>query len=255
MASNTVPQVFSGSGPRRRTGERVRRIVRVFWGPRPETVESVAERWRVTLDRCDALLPVPVPGRARSWQQIRPSGPAADLPRDRNSLRDVLVAARSDADWSDVLGVALRIATSGEPGRDIEISGLAGGAPEYLLQSLVVAVTAPDDAAVPEAQLLAMLAQVWEPDFGDVTDDDILDALEDDADFAVGDPCIGRHAYLSPGRAGLLPDGLGANVRPFEGGALVEVDGAVDDVVRVYLRMREVGALEPLPRPMDRATL
>lgn len=232
----------------------MRRIVRVFWGPRPESVESVAERWRTTLDRCDALLPAPEPGRDRSWQQIRPTGPA-DLPRDRNSLRDALVAARADADWSDVIGIALRITTTGEPGWDIEISGLAGGAPEYLLQSLVMTIAAPDNAAIPEAQLLAMLAQVWEPDFGDVTDDDILDALEDDTGFAVGDPCIGRHAYLSPRRAVRLPDGLGANVRPFGGGALVEVEGAVDDVVRVYLRMREAGALEPLPRPMDRATL
>ncbi|MFC4605361.1 hypothetical protein [Rhodococcus kronopolitis] len=233
----------------------MRRLVRVFWGPRPEPVEAVAARWRATLGGFDALLDAPGPGRERSWQQIRPSGPPTDLTGDRDSLRGVLVAARADADWSDVIGDALRVAATGAPGWDVEISGLAGGAPEYLLQSLVATIAAPDDAAVPEAELLAMLVRVWEPDFGDVTDDDILDALEDDADLAVGDPCIGRHAYLSPGRAGRLPEDLGATVRRFGGGALVAVEGDVDEVVRVYRRIREAGALEPLPRPMDRATL
>ncbi|SDD96226.1 hypothetical protein SAMN05444580_10865 [Rhodococcus tukisamuensis] len=113
----------------------MRRTVRVFWGPRPEPVGSVAERWCTTLNGVDELLEATEPGRDRSWRQVRPSGPPTDLPAD---------------------------------------------------------------AVVPEAELLAMLAQVWEPDFGDVTDDDILDALERDAGFAVGDPCIGRHAYLYP---------------------------------------------------------
>ena len=72
---------------------------------------------------------------------------------------------------------------------------MAGGTPPFLLQSLVMGVDAPDDAVVRESELLAMLASVWEPDFGDVTDDDILDAVEDDAGF-VGDPVVGRFGYV-----------------------------------------------------------
>ena len=49
------------------------------------------------------------------------------------------------------------------------------------------------------------------PDFGDVTADDILDPVEDDAGFVVGDPVVGRFGYLCPTRAALIPDSLDAS--------------------------------------------
>ncbi len=30
-----------------------------------------------------------------------------------------------------------------------------------------------------------------------MTDDDVLDALEDEAEYGVGEPCVGRIGYLS----------------------------------------------------------
>ncbi|MFF9345777.1 hypothetical protein [Streptomyces sp. NPDC014734] len=238
----------------------MRRVVRVFWGPRPEPVETLAGRWKRTLDGITGLLPgAASPGEGTgTWRQVRGSGPETELPADEGALLGALRVAQAAEDWSDLTGTALRLERADEPGRRTEISGLAGGAPEFLLQSFVVTLHAPDGVEVPEAELLAVLAREWEPDFGDVSDDDVLDALEDDAGYSVGDPVVGRFGYLSPARAALVPEGLGTAREELPGGGVLlslADPGAGADVVAAYERLRDAGALEPLPRPMDRPVL
>ncbi|KJF24688.1 hypothetical protein C7T36_12685 [Rhodococcus sp. AD45-ID] len=228
-----------------------RRAIRVFWGLRPESVQAVATRWRQTLEQVEFLLPESVDG---SWQQVHSSGPATSVTVDQ--LAQLLENAQAAEDWSDRLGIGLRLVSGSDPDWGLELSGLAGGEPEIILQSMVLAVIAPDTAEVPETELLRMLAAVWEPDFGDVTDDNILDALEDESDYRVGDPVIGRVGYLSAARAGAIPDGLRAEIAALpDGGVLLRIAAAgdVDAVVRAYERLRGAGALDPLPRPLDRA--
>ncbi|MFJ9636050.1 hypothetical protein [Streptomyces sp. NPDC101178] len=232
----------------------MRRVVRGFWGPRPEPAEALAERWRRTLEGLAGL----VPEAAEAWSQIHANGPATALTPEGEALLEAVRAARSAADWSDLTGTGLRLVGTGTPGWEAEVSGVAGGAPEFLLQSIAVVLHAPDDAPVPEEDVLALLARVWEPDFGDVSDDDVLDALEDEAGFSVGDPAVGRAGYLSPARAALVPDGLEAVGQELPGGGLllsVAPPGDTAPVVRVCERLREAGALAPLPRPMDRSVL
>ncbi|WP_335939567.1 hypothetical protein [Streptomyces sp. PTD5-9] len=239
----------------------MRRVVRAFWGPRPEPAEALAGRWKRTLDGIAELLPgaaSPDAAGAGPWRQVHGTGPETELPADEGALLGALRVAQAAEDWSDLTGTALRLHRAGAPGWRTEISGLAGGAPEFLLQSLVVTLHTPDGADVPEAELLAVLARAWEPDFGDVSDDDVLDALEDDAGYSVGDPVVGRAGYLSPGRAALVPDGLGAAREELPGGGVLlrlAEAGASADVVAAYERLRDAGALEPLPRPMDRPVL
>jgi hypothetical protein len=228
-----------------------RRAIRVFWGRRPESVQAVATRWRQTLEQVEFLLPEAVGG---SWQQIHSSGPTTAVTVDQ--LAQVLENAQAAEDWSDRLGIGLRLVSGSGPDWGLELSGFAGGEPEIILQSMVLAVSTPDTAEVPEAELLRMLAAVWEPDFGDVTDDNILDALEDESDYRVGDPVIGRVGYLSAARAGAIPDGLRAGITALPGGGVllqIAAAGDVDAVVRAYERLRGAGALDPLPRPLDRA--
>ncbi|MGW6374801.1 hypothetical protein ACWFRB_01890 [Rhodococcus sp. NPDC055112] len=238
----------------------MRRVVRGFWGPRPESVDAVAARWLTTLDELSVMLPAAGPpcgpGEPWNWRHLHGSGPDTDLPANRDSLLAALRSAQSADDWSDVIGTGLRLVIAGEPRWAVEVSALAGGAPEFLLQSIVIAVDAPAEAEVPETGLLAAIARAWEPDFGDVTDDDVLDALEDSG-FTIGDPVVGRLGYLSAGRAALVPDDVEAGHESSTGGVLMGIaaPGEVDDVVRAYRRLREAGALEPLPRPMDRAAL
>lgn len=232
----------------------MRRVVRGFWGPRPEPAEALAERWLRTLDGLAEL----VPQAAEAWSQVHGNGPATAFTPDGDALLGALRTAQSAADWSDLTGTGLRLVGTGAPGWEAEVSGLAGGAPEFLLQSLAIILHAPDEAVVPEEALLSLVARVWEPDFGDVSDDDVLDALEDDAGYSVGDPVVGRTGYLSPARAVLVPDGLVVVREPLaDGGELLSIAAPGDSagVVRVYQRLREAGALAPLPRPMDRAVL
>lgn len=232
----------------------MRRVVRGFWGPRPESAEALADRWQRTLDGLAEL----VPQAADAWSQVHGNGPATAFTPEGKALLDALRAAQSVADWSDLTGTELRLVGTGMPGWEAEVSGLAGGAPEFLLQSLAIVLHAPDAAVVPEEDVLALLARVWEPDFGDVSDDDVLDALEDEAGYAVGDPVVGRTGYLSPARAALVPDGLEAVRQELPGGGeLLSIAAPGDSaaVVRAYERLRESGALAPLPRPMDRPVL
>ncbi|MFE2292118.1 hypothetical protein [Streptomyces sp. NPDC059452] len=232
----------------------MRRVVRGFWGPRPESAEALAERWRQTLQGLAAL----VPEAADAWSQVHADGPATAITADGEALLGAVRTARSAADWSDLTGTGLRLVGTGTPGWEAEVSGVAGGAPEFLLQSLAVILYAPDNAPVPEEDILTLLARVWEPDFGDVSDDDVLDALEDEAGFSAGDPVVGRTGYLSPARAALVPEDLEAVRQELPGGGeLLSIAAPGDSaaVVRAYERLREAGALAPLPRPMDRALL
>ncbi|CAG7579792.1 MULTISPECIES: hypothetical protein [Rhodococcus] len=234
----------------------MRRVVRAFWGPRREPVETLAGQWRQTLEHVTELLPAAAPPARGEWRQVHASGPDTACAPDE--LTAVLLDAQGAEAWSDLTGTGLRLMHAGADGWAVELSGVAGGAPQFLLQSLVMTVDAPDGAVVPESELLATLASVWEPDFGDVSDDDILDALEDDAGFTVGDPVVGRFGYLSAARAVLVPDGPEA-VRQdtLSSGRLLHIaaPGDVDTVVRVYGRLRDAGALDPLRRPLDRPTL
>lgn len=236
-----------------------RRVVRGFWGPRPEPVERLAERWNLTLDRLTRLLPAAGGGAPRTWRTVTSSGPdKGGVGPDPASLLEALRTAQAAEDWSDRTGTALRLVAEGTGGWKIEVSGRAGGAPESVLQSMVITVVSPDGAEVPDTELLTAVAEFWDPDFGDVTDDDVMDALEDEAGFTVGEPSVGWLGYLSPGRAARLPDDLTAvrnDVRA--GGVLLHIaePGDTDGVVAAYVRLREAGALQPLPRPMDRATL
>jgi immunity protein 52 of polymorphic toxin system len=244
----------------------MRRVVRGFWGPREESVEALAGRWKLTLDRLAGLPPAAGSGsdsragagETWTWRNVSASGPATDLRPDKASLLAALRAAQAADDWSDRTGFGLRLVTEGEPGWEIEVSGLAGGTPEFLLQSMVIGVNSRDDADIPDAELLTVLAEAWEPDFGDVSDDDVLDALEDDAGFAPGEPSVGWVGYLSPARATLLPDGMTAARKELRGGGVlldIAARGDNDDVVQANVQLRDAGALQPLPRPMERATL
>ncbi|MFI8268263.1 hypothetical protein [Streptomyces rubiginosohelvolus] len=232
----------------------MRCLVRGFWGPRPEPVESLAGRWQQTLDGLTGLLPQ----AAAAWSQIHANGPATAVAPDEDALLGAVRAAQSAADWSDLTGTGLRVVGTGMPGWEVEVSGVAGGTPEFLLQSIMVVIHAPDGAPVPEEDVLALLARVWEPDFGDVSDNDVLDALEDEAGFSVEDPAVGRVGYLSPARAALVPAGLEAVRQELPGGGellSIAAPGDTAAVVRACERLREAGALAPLPRPMDRAVL
>ncbi|MFF2652147.1 hypothetical protein [Streptomyces sp. NPDC058045] len=246
----------------------MRRVVRGFWGPREESVEALAGRWKRTLDRLAELLPAADPGAADgtagaggapwTWQQVQSEGPATALRADEPSLLAALRAVQAADGWTDTTGTGLSLVAGNAAGWRIDTGGRAGGTSEFLLQAVLIGIEAPDGAEVPDAALLAAVAEIWEPDFGGVTDDDVLDTLEDDGDFDPDEPSVGWVGHLSPARAALLPDELAVTRTELpDGGALLDIAPRSDTeaVLAANLRLRDAGALEPLPRPMARALL
>ncbi|WP_406862443.1 Imm52 family immunity protein [Streptomyces sp. HUAS MG47] len=231
-------------------------VVRAFWGPREETVEELAARWALTLERVTRLLPPQ--GDGWSLRRVGASGAAAVVTPDEESLAAALRAVQAADDWSSTSGTDLRVLAEDGTGRTLELGGRAGAASEFVLMAMLLTVRTPGDEELPGTELLAGLAEAWAPDFGGVVDDDVLDTLEDDGDFAPSDPAIGWAGYLSPARAALVPRDFPAGTDPLPtGGTLLDV-AAPDDtaaVLRANLLLRDAGALQPLPRPMDRPRL
>ncbi|MYW30727.1 hypothetical protein GT040_15930, partial [Streptomyces sp. SID2119] len=112
----------------------MRRVVRGFWGPRPESADALAGRWQRTLEGLAAL----VPQAADAWSQVHGNGPATAFTPEGDALLDAVRTAQSAADWSDLTGTGLRLVGTGTLGWEAEVSGLVGGRPEFLLQSLAV---------------------------------------------------------------------------------------------------------------------
>lgn len=183
----------------------MRRMVRVFWGPRKETPQELAGRWKAMLDALPALLPaassVPT-GQPWTWTRHHTSGRPTELRPDEAELAAALQADHDSPQTSD--GAGLRLASQGEPGWEAGVSGRGGGESEYVTQAVVLTVVSPDGAEVPEAALLALIADIWEPDFGDATDDELLDALEDRAgfDYTLSHVSVGRPRLPLPGARG-----------------------------------------------------
>ncbi|QNE74767.1 hypothetical protein F0344_09235 [Streptomyces finlayi] len=236
----------------------MRRAVRGFWGPRQECAEALARRWKQTLDRLDVLLPDVCAGAGRdgTWRNVPGSGPAAALRPDEETLLAAVRAAQASDGWSDRTGTSMRFVAAGATGWKVDVSGRAGGTSEYLLQAVVIGIRPPEGAEVPDAALLTAVAEVWEADFGSVSNDDVLYALEDEGGFAPDEPSVGWTGYLSSARAALLPDDItGAREEVGSQGVLLEIaaPGDVQAVLRANLRLRETGALQALPRPVGAA--
>lgn len=237
------------------------RMVRVFWGPRKETPQELAGRWAAMLEALPALLPAvssAPTGQPWTWTRHHTSGRPTELRPDEPDLAAALQEDHDSPQTSD--GAGLSLSSRGEPGWEISISGRGGGESEYATQAVVLKVASPGGAEVPEAALLALFADVWEPDFGEATDDELLDALEDRAgfDYTLSHVSVGRLGYLSARRAALAPAGVGAAGKGLRGaGVLLDIapPGDIEAVVDAYVRLREAGALEPLPRPMNRTYL
>ncbi|GAA2287233.1 hypothetical protein GCM10010415_67790 [Streptomyces atrovirens] len=181
----------------------MRCVVRGFWGPRQESAEELAARWSTTLDRFPRLLPQ----TTGTWRTAPASGPAETLQPTEPSLLAALHRAWTTDDWSAANGTSLRlIADTAAPGWKVEIAALAGGTPEYLLQSLVATIVFPGEAPdLPDAALLTTVAESWHPDYGDVIDRAVTSAPKKEAGFRIGTPSVGRLAYLSAGRAARTP--------------------------------------------------
>ncbi len=236
----------------------MKRTVRGFWGPRKESADELALRWKTTLDRLAEALPAAHSREGETWMRIPDHGPAVGFPVDAASIRAVLRAEQEGDDWSDRTGVAPELVRLGEEGWKLTAGGRAGGVSDTLLQAVLIEIHSPEHTEVPEGDLLAVLAETWDPDYGDVSDSATRSVLRERGGAEAAQPVVGRLGYLSPARAALVPDDLAAVRTPLStGGVLLDIapPGEHEAVLAAHLRLRGSGALQPLPRPMDRSKL
>jgi hypothetical protein len=110
------------------------------------------------------------------------------------------------------------------------------------------------------ADILRALADAWDIDHGEVHNTVQHEAVKAAFGLMGSDPRCGRSVYLSANRAALAPRGLpGVQTPTTNGGLLVDLSKGADDapdletIVEVNRALRESGALQRLPVPLDRA--
>ncbi|MFE1912625.1 Imm52 family immunity protein [Streptomyces anandii] len=225
------------------------RLVRGFWGPRPETEAEVATRCVGFLTRLGAIFP----GLPTKWHGVRDQGSETIVPADADAVAAHLRAVAGDGNDPSAVGHRIALYATAAEHTAIDIAGNAGGRPQFAPHAIVVQVDGPggDDRAL--LATLRALAEEWDIDWGDVTDDDLMDELED-AGLDPGSPTAGRALFLSRGRAARVsgaPLPVGAEPAP-HAGAILDLSSlqSTEAVVAVNRSLEATGALQPLPRPM-----
>ncbi|MET7638216.1 Imm52 family immunity protein [Streptomyces sp. NPDC005438] len=237
--------------------------VRGFWGPRAEEPEQLAERWLALLGRLEEL-----DGELFSTWVVGADSFDQASPVER-SVPDLAALLRAGNDPRDapVYGYLLTLMSRAPSGLAASVQVTGGAVTEYAANSVLVELYAEDleEYQAPQVAkapgMLAALADAWDVDQGEVTDEDLLDALDDTFDLANSDPRAGRAVYLSAGRWERLPqDPPGRATPTAHGGVVLDLTGpsgevsthAVLDAHRVLV---DCGALAPRPTPMTRPQL
>ncbi|MEU2429648.1 hypothetical protein ABZ611_08990 [Streptomyces sp. NPDC007861] len=227
--------------------------VRGLWGPREEDVDQLASRLSALLGRLAELAPEVFSG----WR---------GTDSDAASLASFIEAANTQDDDDRVNWIAiLEAEQEGMPKATVTMR--AGGTSPWVPLSLNVQLKSRtlEEAAVPVAarlpEVLLAVADTWDADWGDVHDDDLFFEVEDAFDLVGTDPRAGRAVFLSARRAAQVPEELPGRRLPTAHGGLVIAFGGPEgqapdaaSVIAATETLRKAGALEPLPRPADRAT-
>ncbi|POX41672.1 hypothetical protein C3486_08295 [Streptomyces sp. Ru73] len=231
------------------------------WGPRQESPDQLAERWLRLLRRLAKTAPEDFAG----WR-AEAVGQAEELPEnvDAGWLASYLERVNPQDDAATIGYSAVLVAAC--PGRPIvTLSVGAGGTPQFAPQTAVLTVRSADlddDAPLVTRlpEVLTAIAECWDADWGEITDDEILGALEKEYELDSSTPRCGRAVYLSSGRRSVVPDDVPGRRSVTENGGLVidlgRPDGTAPDadhVLAVNGLLRKAGALEELPYPLDRA--
>jgi hypothetical protein len=229
---------------------------RVVWGPRAESAEECAERWRTTIRALAGLDPM-----FAGWVMYddEDEDPANWRPvplRDADLLPIVRAGAVGGADAGFTFGTmngqdehALFFHASA--GMSAPIEGLLNVARLEIRPTSAAGLRRWAELAEP---VLAVLVEAWAPDHGHISTFPLRQAQWP----APRQPWAGTVTYLCAHRSQLVPADLAASGRPTaDGGLLLSLvrDGELppdETVVALGTRLREAGAFEPIP--VDRAT-
>ncbi|MFB7210267.1 hypothetical protein [Streptomyces sp. NPDC056255] len=235
-------------------------VVNGLWGPREETVRSIAERWSGTLTALGDI-------DGQTFDVWHEAGD--DLPSDPvlapsvPALAEYIERKNTGPDL-DVVGYTSSLWVRNPKAAYVSLATHAGGTSRYaphsvslVFRSREVDETAEVIRRTPE--ILRVLAEHWEIDAGQVYDKPLYKAVAERFDLANSDPRCGRAVFLSAGRAALAPEDLpGTYVRTAHGGLVIDLtrggaeSPSIETVIEANTRLRAAGALEKLPVPFDR---
>ncbi|MFI7013013.1 hypothetical protein [Streptomyces sp. NPDC050164] len=238
-------------------------VVKVSWGPRPETPLQLAQRWLELLTGLSELSE----GALAEWRWEEDSGPGEPVPADTDEFAAALEAANTQDD-RDILGYTAQVVATQPDGAYARARVIAGGSNEYSPFTAVLHLfPASGSAAVPlmgrYTEVLAFLANVWDADHGLTYDRPLFNELRSAYGLRASHPRAGWAVYLSETRAARVPDDFSALRRlPARHGGVVlglaDSSGGVPStqtVLAAHKALAGTGALDPLPVPATGAKL
>ncbi|WP_433567076.1 hypothetical protein ACQP1O_18970 [Nocardia sp. CA-151230] len=235
-------------------------VVNGLWGPRRETVRSIAERWSGTLtalsDIDGATFDV--------WHEAeddRASDPV--LESSVSALAEYIERKNTGPDL-DVVGYTTSLWAQNTAAARVSSAIGAGGTSRYASHYVALAFVSREVDETAEVirrapEILRVLAEHWEIDAGQVYGRPQYRAVAERFGLQNSDPRCGRAVFLSAGRAALAPEDLpGTYVRTAHGGLVIDLtrggtdSPAIETIIEANTRLRAAGALTPLPTPFDR---
>ncbi|MEU1123215.1 hypothetical protein ABZ371_06425 [Streptomyces sp. NPDC005899] len=235
-------------------------VVKVSWGPRPESPLELAERWLVTLGRLTDLSA----GAAVDWRWDVDGGRGETVPDKAEDVAAVVEAGGPEED-ADLVGWSAAVVGTWPGGGYAYLRAKGGGSDEYTpftatLQLFPAPAAAPGSQPGAEAPLtgrlpeaLAVLAESWGADTGLTYDRELFGAVKAAFGLRNSQPRCGWATYLSANRAALVPDAFEGPRRITSGGGVVlETGDSVEAVTSAQRTLAEAGALEPLPAAAPR---
>ncbi|MCX3285288.1 hypothetical protein OR263_00875 [Streptomyces sp. NEAU-H22] len=237
--------------------------VAVHWWARSETPQEQAERWLALLARLTELSD----GELREWRwDVDDDGPGPLVPRSAGELATALQAANTHDDVG-IIGWTAHVVGRRPDGGYVQVWVSAGGTNEHSPFFVIVKLfPGPGASASPLAdrlaEILAALADAWDPDTGLAYDRELFRTVKAAYGLAAPAPRCGWSVYLSENRAARVPGDFTARRLPTEHGGLVldlaASPGETPDTETVLAAHRALagsGALEPMPVPATGAKL
>ncbi|MGW4874302.1 Imm52 family immunity protein [Streptomyces chartreusis] len=221
-------------------------------GPRKEAPLGLAGRLEGFLQRLQEISG----GTLIHWHTAEDG----DIALDSEALADYIVAANPESDAKH-MGYTTSLWAQQTGVMRVEVSTTVGGTAEYTGNRIVVTArpagdSSPAGLAWMASNALAALAEEWEPDWGDVSDEVTRKAVQTSNGIRRSDPRCGYAVYLSSGRREMVPMDFPRQRTPTRDEGLVIVlpaasggFAAVEDVVSLDARLRRAGALDKLSGP------
>ncbi|MFH9471534.1 hypothetical protein ACH4LT_30330 [Streptomyces clavifer] len=231
-------------------------VVKVSWGPRPESPRELADRWLTMLGGLAELSD----GTPVDWRWDRDGDRAGEpVPADAGRFAAVLEAGGPEED-ADIIGWTAAVVGTWKDRGYARLRVQGGGSDEYTPFTAVLQLfpapggtTAPPVDRLPES--LAVLADAWDADTGLTYDRKLFNAVKSAFGLRNSHPRCGWAVYLSENRAALVPADLSAGrLRAGRGGIVLALGDSTEAVLTAQQALTDAGALNPIPPTSPRPT-